>query len=389
MTYIPEILTARIVDGTILDDDVNAAHIDGTAGTPSMRTLGTGAQQALAGNTTLDAVTSPTSAVDMNSQQFSNLPTATAAGQAVEFSQFDSAISGLDYKDAVDVATTANITLSGEQTIDGVLTSGSDVLVKNQSTPADNGIYTTAAGAWTRRADADSGDELDDGATVWVRSGSTNGDTRWTQTSPVPTVGGASQSWAQTGSATTVTSFSDLSDGQLSGPADGQMLRYEASSGEIQNTANAVMTDAGKLQLPTTGSPGGLEIGGDWSIYRSALGTATIPSANLIVGNELTSGSRFISNGGRQVDLTSVSGNTSLSPTNNDFVAVDTSGGAVTITLPSAPNTGAKFEVKRVGANNVNVAATPNIDGSASDFVLDVDYMAATFVFDGTEYLVF
>ncbi|MBL3684541.1 hypothetical protein F2981_16675 [Sinorhizobium meliloti] len=44
--------------------------------------------------------------------------------------------------------------LSGEQTIDGVVTSGSRVLVKNQSAAAQNGIYVTAAGAWARATDA-------------------------------------------------------------------------------------------------------------------------------------------------------------------------------------------------------------------------------------------
>lgn len=55
----------------------------------------------------------------------------------------------------VAVATTANIALTGEQTIDGVLTAGSRVLVKNQTNPVQNGIYTTAAGAWARTVDAD------------------------------------------------------------------------------------------------------------------------------------------------------------------------------------------------------------------------------------------
>lgn len=42
--------TQLVLDGTLTDSDVNAANLDGVAGTPSMRTLGTGAQQACAGN---------------------------------------------------------------------------------------------------------------------------------------------------------------------------------------------------------------------------------------------------------------------------------------------------------------------------------------------------
>jgi hypothetical protein len=52
----------------------------------------------------------------------------------------------------LDLSTTAPVTLSGEQTIDGVLTSGSNVLVRFNGNPAENQAYTTAAGAWTPHA---------------------------------------------------------------------------------------------------------------------------------------------------------------------------------------------------------------------------------------------
>ena len=82
-----------------------------------------------------------------------------------------------DFKESVLVATTANITLSGEQTIDGVLTSASRVLVKNQSTGSQNGIYVSAAGAWARSDDADISAEVTSGLVVNVESGSANADT--------------------------------------------------------------------------------------------------------------------------------------------------------------------------------------------------------------------
>ena len=70
------------------------------------------------------------------------------------------------------VATTANITLSGEQTIDGVVTSTSRVLVNNQTLSQNNGIYTTGSGAWTRTSDANTWVALV-GAVVAVEFGTT------------------------------------------------------------------------------------------------------------------------------------------------------------------------------------------------------------------------
>lgn len=82
--------------------------------------------------------------------------------------------SGAQWKEPVAVATTANITLSGEQTIDGVSTSASRILVKNNTTQSQNGIWVTAAGAWTRATDADSAAEIL-GMAVYVTGGTANG----------------------------------------------------------------------------------------------------------------------------------------------------------------------------------------------------------------------
>jgi hypothetical protein len=76
-----------------------------------------------------------------------------------------------DWKDSVAVATTANIALTGEQTIDGVLTSTSRVLVKNQTLPATNGIYVSAAGAWSRATDAAVSADVTSGMALLVEGG--------------------------------------------------------------------------------------------------------------------------------------------------------------------------------------------------------------------------
>ncbi|MES0168257.1 hypothetical protein NKJ87_20080 [Mesorhizobium sp. M0027] len=75
---------------------------------------------------------------------------------------------------SVLLATTGNIVLSGEQTIDGTLTSASDVAVWKNTDKKENGVYTSAAGAWVRRADLDIGAELL-GSRFMVRQGTVYG----------------------------------------------------------------------------------------------------------------------------------------------------------------------------------------------------------------------
>jgi len=73
----------------------------------------------------------------------------------------DALAQGIDAKASVIAATTANITLSGAQTIDGIsIVAGNRVLVKDQTLPANNGIYLCATGSWTRTTDADTYAEL-------------------------------------------------------------------------------------------------------------------------------------------------------------------------------------------------------------------------------------
>lgn len=88
-------------------------------------------------------------------------------------------VQSLAPKQSCRVATTANITLSGTQTIDGIaLSIGDRVLVKDQSTTNQNGIYVVASGAWTRATDADSWDDLV-GAYTTVEQGTVGDDTFW------------------------------------------------------------------------------------------------------------------------------------------------------------------------------------------------------------------
>jgi len=91
----------------------------------------------------------------------------------------DQIAQGLNPKQAVKCGTTANITLSGLQTIDGYTTvAGDRVLVKNQTSSAENGIYIASASAWTRSTDMDVWSEVAGAYTV-ILSGTNNANTGW------------------------------------------------------------------------------------------------------------------------------------------------------------------------------------------------------------------
>lgn len=86
----------------------------------------------------------------------------------------------LDFTVSCLAATTTNITLSGTQTIDGVsVVAGDLVLVKDQSTASQNGVYTVSSSTWTRHSSLDATSDYSDNFVVYVSSGSTNEKTLW------------------------------------------------------------------------------------------------------------------------------------------------------------------------------------------------------------------
>lgn len=115
----------------------------------------------------------------------------------------DAARSGLDVKDSVRAATTAAITIastSSGSVVDGVtLSTGDRLLVKNQSTGSENGIYVVqATGALVRATDFDSTAEVTPGAFTFVEEGTTNADSGWVvTTNGTITVGTTAIAFAQ------------------------------------------------------------------------------------------------------------------------------------------------------------------------------------------------
>tara|TARA_Y100000114_G_scaffold78402_1_gene72120 strand:+ start:6999 stop:8258 length:1260 start_codon:yes stop_codon:yes gene_type:complete len=149
---------------------VLAGPTTGSAAAPTFRAL------VAADLLKLNEFTAPDGAVSLNSQKITNLATPTADGDAASKSYVDGVAQGLDVKDSVKVATTANITLSGTQTIDGVAVSADErVLVKNQSTASQNGLYLCKASTWERTTDLAAGVDAA-GMFTFVEQGSTNAD---------------------------------------------------------------------------------------------------------------------------------------------------------------------------------------------------------------------
>jgi hypothetical protein len=135
-----------------------------------------------------------------------------------------------DWKDSVRLKTTADITLSGEQTIDGFLTSADRVLVGNdQVTGSERGLYLSSSGAWTRTTDADTDGKVTSGLSVHVEEGNVNGDTNWQLTTNDPIVlDTTALTFTQYGSGGTV-AFNDLTDVVIASPATGDMVMHDGT----------------------------------------------------------------------------------------------------------------------------------------------------------------
>ena len=180
-------------------------------------------------------------------------------------SYVDSIASGLDTKASVRVATTANIALTGTQTIDGVLlVAGDRVLVKNQTTASQNGIYVVAAGAWSLAADSDSSAEVTTGLHTFVEQGTTLGGSGWVLTTPMPiTVG------------TTGLTFAQFSGGGTYSAGNG--LTLTGNQFNVVSGNGGIVTSADQIALTLADST--LTVGG------TGLRLSSLTSGNLLVGN--------------------------------------------------------------------------------------------------------
>jgi hypothetical protein len=289
-------------------------------------------------NSTTIGATSPSTAA-FTSGTVAAAP--TAATDIANKQYVDYFAAGLSWKQPVNAASTANITsLSGLQTIDTVsLVAGNTVLVKNQSTAANNGIYVVSSGAWTRSVGADTWDEYV-GAIVFVVSG-TQADSAWyTTAQPGGTLGTTAINWYNFSVASTYTA--------------GTGLTLAASQFSITNTGvtAAAYGSATQVGTFTVNAQGQLTVAGNTTITPAVgsitgLGTgvatwlATPSSANLLAAmtDETGSGSLVFATSPTLVTPilgTPQSGNFSTGTFTWPTFNQNTSGNAATATLATS-----------------------------------------------------
>ncbi len=188
-----KLATARNINGVAFDGTADIT-VTAAAGTLTGSALPSGITSA-PGLTTVSAGTIGTMAIQnansvaITGGSVTGLPSPSASSDAATKAYVDGIASGIVVRTACLVATTANITLSGAQTIDGVAVVATNrVLVKNQTTTSENGIYAAAAGAWSRSTDSDTAGELLVGYTYFVSSGTTQASTSWSITTAPTTI---------------------------------------------------------------------------------------------------------------------------------------------------------------------------------------------------------
>lgn len=157
----------------------------------------------------LNDLPGPINNLSLGAFKITNLADGTAATDAATYGQVLSAMRGMDWKDSVRAATTVAGTLASSfesgDLIDGVMLQTADrILIKNQASGAENGIYTVnASGAPTRATDADSSAEVTGGLTVFVNEGTTQANSVWTlTTNDTIALGSTALVFAQTSAST-------------------------------------------------------------------------------------------------------------------------------------------------------------------------------------------
>ena len=256
-------------------------------------TLTTAAQTAITSVGTLNGITiAGSQTISMGSNKVTNVTDPTSAQDAATKAYVDAVKTGLDVKDSVVAASTANGTLSSAfengDTMDGVtLATGDRILLKDQSTGAENGIYTVASsGAPTRATDFDADSEVTSGAFTFVTEGTANGDAGFVLTTNDDiTVGSTAIAFTQFSGAGQITAGDGLakSGNTLSVGVDGSSIEISSDALRVKasGVTNAMLAGSIDLTAKVTGT---LPIGnGGTGLTAAAKGTVLVAnSANTI-----------------------------------------------------------------------------------------------------------
>ena len=235
-------------DGTAnYSQALTLATVNSNVGTFLKTTVNAKGLVTAATSANINDLTAPTADYGFNGFKITGLADPTSAQDAATKQYVDSVAQGLDPKASCVAATTANITLSGTQTIDGVaVIVGDRVLVKNQTLPQNNGIYVVAASTWSRSLDMDAWAEVPN-AFTFIEDGTTQADTGWVTTAsaggtlgttPIPFVqfSGAGTYTAGTGLTLTGGEFSITNTSVTAG-----------AFGSASNTLSATVNAQGQL----------------------------------------------------------------------------------------------------------------------------------------------
>ena len=314
----------------------------GGTGTTNGSITGTGALTFTAGgtNTNVNLVPNGTGTVDVGNFRITSVANPTQSTDAANKYYVDSVKQALDIKDSVRLATTAALTATYSNGTGGVgatltnsgtlaalnldsvnVVSGDRILVKDQATASQNGIYTvttvgTASVAWvlTRATDADNSPtgEVTPGMFTFVEEGTTNADSGWVLTTDgAVTIGTTSLSFVQ---------FSGA--GQI---IAGAGLTKTGNQIDVIGTANRISVFADNIDIAST-------YVGQTSI--TTLGTVTTGTWNsTIIG--ATYGGTGVNNGSNTITLGGNISTAGTFTTAGAYALTLTQTGATNVTLPT------------------------------------------------------